>query len=206
MPAELAGGIPYQRCAEGAAAMSKLAFAIPRGVSREADRLYGELLILLGLLSLAAPFFVEATLAWSLFLAGVAGAWWWLLDRSPRGILAAAAWVLIALGLGLHLSFHILLGAIPLDLTLGGGFVLLGAAELLLGVERYRRRWAARLLMIAGGAAAIVFGVCVPIVWPAIPNWAGAVTIATMFIGFGAGLLLGDYQSRTSRVAPTAAG
>lgn len=57
-------------------------------LTREADRLYGELLIILAVLSAAAPLFVEATLAWSLLLTGVAGVWWIAIDRTPRGLLA----------------------------------------------------------------------------------------------------------------------
>lgn len=67
-------------------------------LTREVDRLYGELLIILAVLSAAAPLFVEATLAWSLLLTGVAGVWWIAIDRTLRGLLAGAAWALIALG------------------------------------------------------------------------------------------------------------
>jgi len=170
-------------------------------LAREADRLYGELLILLGLLALAAPFFVEATLAGSLLLAGAAGVWWIALDRSTRGLVAAAAWSLIALGLGAHLTFHILLGVIPLDLALGLGFGLLGLAELVLGEERYRGRRVARRLLVLGGAAAIAFGVAVPIVWPAVPDWAGGVTVFVMFVGMGGALVADDVRRRARQAS-----
>ena len=169
-------------------------------LTREADRLYGELLIILAVLSAAAPLFVEATLAWSLLLTGVAGVWWIAIDRTPHGLLAGAAWALIALGLGLHLAFHILLGAFPLDIALGGGFLLLGIAELWFGLERFRRRPTARLVTIAGGAVAIVFGLSVPFVWPNLPTWAGAATVSLMLAGLGAGLLIGGARRR--RQAP----
>jgi hypothetical protein len=171
--------------------MSKSRTLFRIGGARGADRLYGELLILLAVVSAAAPLFVEATLAWTLFLAGLAGIWWVAVDRSTRGLLAAAGWTLVTLGLGLHLAFHILLGVVPLGLTLGLGFVLLGAAELSLGAERYRRRAAARIALIAGGAAAVLFGLAVPVVWPSLPSWAGGATVAVMFATFGAGLLIG---------------
>ena len=163
---------------------------------REVDRLYGELLVILAVLSAAAPLFVEATLAWSLLLAGIAGVWWIAIDRTPRGLIAGAAWALIALGLGAHLTFHILLGALPLDIALGGGFLLLGIAELWLGLERYRRRPAARLVTVAGGAVAIVFGLSVPFVWPNLPAWAGALVVALTLGEFGAGLLIGGARRR----------
>jgi uncharacterized membrane protein HdeD (DUF308 family) len=165
-------------------------------LTREADRLYGELLVVLAVLSAAAPLFVEATLAWSLLLTGVAGLWWIAVDRTPRGLLAGAAWALIALGLGLHLTFHILLGAFPLDIALGGGFLLLGITELWFGLERYRRRPAARLVTVAGGAVAIVFGLSVPFVWPDLPAWAGAATVSLTLGGLGAGLLIGGARRR----------
>jgi hypothetical protein len=161
------------------------------GLARGVDRLYGELLILLAVISVAAPLFVEATLAWTLFLAGLAGLWWIALDRTTRGLAAAAGWTLITLGLGFHLAFHAFLGVLPLGLTLGLGFVLLGIAELSLGAERYSRRPAARIALIAGGAIAVVFGLAVPVVWPDLPSWAGGATVATMFATFGAGLLIG---------------
>jgi len=168
----------------------------PSALTREADRLYGELLLILAVLSAAAPLFVEATLAWSLLLAGVAGVWWLAVDRTPRGLLAGVAWALIAIGLGLHLSLHVMLSVVPLELALGLGFILLGVAELWLGIDRYRRRPAARLVTIAGGAVAVVFGVAAPLVWPSLPSWAGAVTVSLMFAGFGAGLLIGGSRRR----------
>ncbi|HLK25955.1 MAG TPA: hypothetical protein VKT30_14980 [Caulobacteraceae bacterium] len=176
----------------------------PSPLTREADRLYGELLLILAILSAAAPLFVEATLAWSLLTAGIAGVWWIAVDRTPRGLLAGVAWAVIALALGLQLTFHLLIDVLPLDLALGGGFVLLGVAELWLGLERYRRRPAARIVMVVGGAVAVVFGVSAPLVWPSLPNWAGAATVALMMGGFGAGLLIGSLRLRRARDAPAA--
>ncbi len=168
----------------------------PSALTREADRLYGELLLMLAVLSAAAPLFVEATLAWSLLTAGVAGVWWIAIDRTPRGLLAGAAWALIALVLGLQLTFHLGLDLLPLDLALGGGFLLLGVAELWLGLERYSRRPAARLATLAGGAVAAAFGLACPLIWPSLPSWAGAATVALMLGGFGAGLLIGGGHRR----------
>lgn len=164
--------------------------------ARGADRFYGFFLLLLAVASAAAPMFVEATLAWTLFLAGLAGLSWLALDRSPRGFLAAAGWALVALGLGFHLVFHAFLGMISLSLVLGLGFVLLGAAEIAFGVERYRpggARWA----LVAGGAIAVGFGLSIPLLWPALPNWAGGVAMAVMFAGFGAALLIGVARGKT---------
>jgi len=163
--------------------------------ARRADRLYGELLILLAAISALAPLFAEATLAWTLFLAGVAGLWWLAIDRSPRGLFAAAGWTLVALGLGYHLAFHAFLGVTHLGLILGAGFLLLGAAELFLGAQRYRARPIARLVMIAGGLVSIGFGLTVPLAFPDLPDWAGGATVATMFASFGAGLLIGDRRA-----------
>jgi uncharacterized membrane protein HdeD (DUF308 family) len=168
-------------------------------LTREADRLYGELLVILAVLSAAAPLFVEATLAWSLLVTGVAGVWWIAIDRTPRGLLAGAAWALIALGLGLHLTFHIFLGAFPLGLVLAGGFLLLGIAELWFGLERHRRRPTARLVTLAGGAAAIAFGLSIPFMWPDLPTWAGAATVSLTLGGLGAGLLIGGARRRRPR-------
>ncbi|HXQ12270.1 MAG TPA: hypothetical protein VN805_14840 [Caulobacteraceae bacterium] len=171
-------------------------------LTREVDRLYGELLLVLAVLSAAAPLFVEATLAWSLLLTGVAGVWWIAIDRTLRGLLAGLAWALIALGLGLHLTFHFLLGALPLDIALGGGFLLLGIAELWFGLERFRRRPTARLVTVAGGAVAIVFGLSVPFAWPNLPSWAGAATVSLMLAGLGGGLLIGSARRRRRHVHP----
>lgn len=164
--------------------------------ARAADRFYGFFLILLALASAAAPMFVEATLAWTLLLAGLVGLSWLAFDRSPRGFIAAAGWALVALGMGLHLVFHAFLGVISLGLVLGLGFVLLGAAEILFGVERYRPG-AARLALIAGGAIAIGFGLSIPIIWPALPSWAGGDVMAVMFAGFGAALLIGAARAKS---------
>lgn len=84
----------------------------------------------------------------------------------------------------------------PLDIALGGGFLLLGIAELWFGFERFRRRPAARLVTTAGGAVAIVFGLCVPFVWPDLPSWAGAATVCLTLAGLGAGLLIGGARRR----------
>jgi len=161
-------------------------------IARGADRLYGDLLILLALVSLAAPLFAAATLAWALVLAGLAGIWWLALDRTMHGMIAAAGWTLVTLALGLHLAFHIGFELVPLDLTLCVGFVLLGGAELLLALARYRRRRAARLILIVGAAAAIAFGLAVPFYLLDMPDWAPGVTLALMFLGVGVALLIGS--------------
>ena len=160
-------------------------------LARGADRLYGDLLLLLAAVSLTAPFFATATLAWALLLAGLAGIWWLALDRTPHGMIAAAGWTLVTLALGLHLAFHVGLDVLPLDLTLCVGFVLLGAAELLLALARYRQRRVARLILIIGAAAAVAFGLAVPFYLPDMPDWAPGVTLALMFGAVGAALLVG---------------
>jgi hypothetical protein len=116
--------------------------AEPSEPAKRADRFYGAFLILLAIASAVAPLFAEATLAWTLLLAGLIGISWLALDRTPRGFLAAVGWSLVAFGLGLHLVFHVLLNVISLDLTLGLGFIILGAAEILFGFERYPGRQA----------------------------------------------------------------
>jgi hypothetical protein len=164
--------------------------------ARGADRLYGELLIALAAFSAAAPLFVEATLAWSLLLAGLAGLWWIAVDRTPRGLVAAAGWTFITLGLGAHLTFHVGLGVAPLEVTLGLGFILLGMAEFMLALGRYRQRSVARLASLAGGAVAVAFGIAFPIVWPDVPSWLGGGAMAVMFATFGVSLLVGDASGR----------
>ena len=163
----------------------------PTEPAKRADRFYGAFLILLAVASAMAPLFVGATLGWTLLLAGLIGLTWLMLDRTPRGRLAAIGWSLVALALGLHLVFHILLGVIPLGLTIGGGFILLGVAEILFGLERYAHSVGARVAMVFGGAAAFIFGVAVPIAFPDIPDWSGGVTMGLMFAAFGVALELG---------------
>jgi uncharacterized membrane protein HdeD (DUF308 family) len=167
-----------------------------KSLARGADRLYGDLLILLAALSAAAPFFAEATLAWTLLVAGVAGVWWIALDRTMHGFLASVGWTLVSLGLGLHLAFHIGIDVLPLQGTLAAGFILLGVTELLLGVERYRRRPVARLALIVGAAVAIAFGVAVPLALPEMPDWLISTAVAVMLGTFGVGLLLGARRVR----------
>jgi len=164
---------------------------VPTEPAKRADRFYGAFLILLAVASATAPLFAEATLGWTLLLAGLIGLTWLMLDRTPRGRVAASAWSLIALALGLHLVFHILLNVIPLGLAIGVGFVALGVAEALFGLERYSHSKGARVAMVLGGAAAFIFGVSVPLMWPDIPNWAGGVTMGLMFAAFGVALELG---------------
>lgn len=177
--------------------------AFPGGdAARSADRFYGAFLILLGAASTAAPFFAEATLAWTLLLAGVVGAAWLILDRSPQGFLAAAGWSLVAVGLGLHLGFHLLLDVVPLGLTLGLGFILLGVAEILFGLERYPHSKGARIALVIGGAGAVMFGLAAPTVWPDIPSWAGGATVGLMFATFGVALELGAVRKRAKLRAP----
>jgi hypothetical protein len=159
--------------------------------ARKADRLYGELLVLLAVMSAFAPLFVGATLAWAMLLAGAAGLWWIGFDRTPHGLMAGAAWALIALGLGLHLTFHVLLDVVPLELTLGCGFVLLGLSEFILGLERYRPGRPARIAMMAGGGAAVLFGVMIPMIWPDIPSWAAAGALSIVLGTFGVAVLIG---------------
>ena len=158
---------------------------------RVADRLYGDLLLVLAGIALIAPLFAEATLAWELVLGGGSGAWWVFIDRTPRGLIAAIGWTLLALGLGLHLAFHVGFEVVPLDAALCAGFILLGAAELWLGLARYRTRPIARILLVLGAATAVAFGVSVPLLWPELPPWAASATLAVTFGTLGAGLLIG---------------
>ena len=181
--------------------MSKEAEVEPTEPAKRADRFYGAFLILLAIASAIAPLFAEATLAWTLLLAGLIGVSWLALDRTPRGFLAAVGWSLVALGLGLHLVFHVLLGVVPLGLTLGLGFVILGAAEILFGFERYPHSRGARLALVLGGAAAIAFGVAIPLAWPEIPDWAGGLTMGLMFAAFGIALEIGAARRRAKTAA-----
>lgn len=160
--------------------------------AREADRFYGVFLLALAAASAVAPLFVEATLAWTLFLAGLVGLSWLVFDRSPHGFIAAIGWTVLAGGLGYHLAFHALLDMSRLAMTLGAGFVLLGGAEIVFGLQRYRRVRPARVVLMIGGLAAVAFGVCTPLLWPNVPDWAGSATIAAMLATFGAALLLGS--------------
>jgi hypothetical protein len=181
--------------------MERLHLPSPAERAQAADRFYGMFLILLAAACAAAPLFAADTLAWALFLAGVLGVTWLALDRSPRGFIAAAGWALIALGMGFRLVFHALSGLISLGLLLGAGFVLLGGAEMLFGVERYRPG-GARYALVAGGAAAAAFGLSIPFFWPNPPDWSGGAAMALMFGGFGAALLIG--ASRGKPAGPAA--
>lgn len=160
--------------------------------TRAADRLYGDLLLVLAAAALVAPLFVEATLAWELALVGASGIWWVFLDRTPRGLAAAIGWTLLTLGLGLHLAFHIGFDILPLDATLCVAFILLGVAELWLGFVRYRTRPVARIVLFLGAVSAVAFGVSVPLLWPDLPTWAASVTLSVMFGALGSALLIGS--------------
>ena len=174
---------------------------VPTEPAKRADRFYGAFLILLAAASATAPLFAEATLGWTLLLSGLIGLTWLMLDRTPRGRVAAIGWSLVALALGLHLVFHILLGVIPLGLAIGVGFVALGAAEILFGLERYSHSIGARIAMVLGGVAAFAFGVSIPFTWPDIPNWAGGVTMGLMFAAFGVALELGAPWRHTDKLS-----
>jgi uncharacterized membrane protein HdeD (DUF308 family) len=163
----------------------------PTEPAKRADRFYGVFLMLLAVASAVAPLLAEATLGWTLLLAGLIGLTWLMLDRTPRGRLAAIGWSLVALALGLHLVFHLLLGAIPLGLAIAVGFMILGGAEILFGMERYAHSNGARIAMVLGGVAALIFAVSIPLTWPDIPNWAGGATMGLMFAAFGVALELG---------------
>ena len=65
---------------------AKRDFQLTAEPSGEADRYYGFLLILLAIASATAPLFVEATLGWTLFLAGLVGGTWLVFDRTPDGL------------------------------------------------------------------------------------------------------------------------
>jgi hypothetical protein len=178
-------------------------------LARGADRLYGDLLLVLAAMSAAAPLFAGATLAWALFLSGAAGLWWILLDRSMHGLLAAVGWTLVSLGLGLHLAFHLGLGVLPIEGTLSVGFILLGLAELLLGVERYRGKPLARLALILGAGVAIAFGLAAEFILMDLPDWVISTTVAVMLAAFGLALIFGaravhrKAQREADRTQPT---
>lgn len=156
-----------------------------------ADRFYGVFLLLLGALSALAPAFGGAMLAWGMSLAGLGGACWLLLDRSPRGLFAAVGWVVLCLGLGLQLVWHAEVSMEQLAITLAIGFVLLGAAEIVFGLARFQPHSAPRLVLVIGGAAAAAFGVALSLALPALPNWVAGAVLGLVFAGFGAGVLIG---------------
>lgn len=155
-----------------------------------ADRFYGVFLILLGLLSALAPAFGGAELAWGLSLAGLGGGCWLLLDRSPRGFFAAVGWVVLCLGLGLQLIWRTEVSMEQLALTLAGGFVLLGVAEIVFGLKRFKPHSAPRIALVAGGAAAAGFGVALSLALPTLPNWLAGAVLGLVFAGFGAAMLI----------------
>ncbi len=162
-----------------------------------ADRFYGVFLVLLGILSATAPVFGGAELAWGLSLAGIAGGCWLVLDRSPRGLFAAAGWVVLCLGLGLLLIWHEAVSMEQLAITLAAGFVMLGVAEIVFGLERFRPHSAPRIVLVIGGAAAAAFGVALSLALPSLPNWLGGVVLGVVFAGFGLGVLIGAGRRRS---------
>jgi len=164
-----------------------------------ADRFYGLFLVLLGVLSALAPLFGGAELAWGLSLAGIAGGCWLLLDRSPRGLFAAAGWVVLCLGLGLQLIWREAVSMEQLAITLAAGFVLLGAAEIVFGLKRFKPHSAPRIALVIGGAAAAAFGVALSLTLPALPNWLGGAVLGLVFAGFGLGVLIGAERRRNGR-------
>jgi len=173
---------------------------VPTEPAKRADRLYGAFLIVLAVASAVAPLFAEATLGWTLLLAGVIGLTWLMLDRTPSGRLVAFWWSLVALALGVHLVFHVLLGAIPLGLAISTGFIMLGLAEALFGLQRYSHSIGARIAMVLGGVAALAFGISIPLTWPDIPHWAGGATMGLMFAAFGVALELGAPWRHVSKL------
>jgi uncharacterized membrane protein HdeD (DUF308 family) len=170
--------------------------APPNEPAREADRFYGLFLFLLAAASVVAPLFAEATLGWTLFLSGLIGGTWLWIDRTPRGYAAAVTWSLTALLLGLHLTFHLLLGFFPLGLVIGLSFLLMGVAEAVFGMTRYAHSRGARTVLGLAGAASGLFGVMTLILWPEIPVWSGGLTMGLMFAAFGAALEFGAAQTR----------
>jgi uncharacterized membrane protein HdeD (DUF308 family) len=170
--------------------------APPTEPAREADRYYGFLLFLLALVSVVAPLFAEAFLGWTLFLSGLIGGTWLFLDRTPRGYAAAATWSVVAFALGLHLTFHLLLGIFPLGLVIGLSFLIMGGAEAVFGMTRYSHSRGARIALGLAGVASGLFGVTTLIIWPNIPVWSGGATLGLMFAAFGAALELGAAQKR----------
>ena len=169
-----------------------------------ADRFYGLFLIGLGAVCALGPVFGGASLAWGLTLAGLAGGCWLVLDRSPRGFLAAAGWSVISLGLGLQLILHATVTMDQLALTLAMGFVLLGLAEIIFGLERFKPHSAPRLALVAGGAAASAFGAVLSMALPALPSWAAGAVLGVVFAGFGIGVLLGARRRRRGAATDTA--
>ncbi len=164
--------------------------------AQAADRFYGVFLLVLAFVSLIAPAFGGAVLAWALTLAGITGGCWLLLDRSPRGFFAAIGWALVSLALGLQL---VMPGTLPVDilaLTLTLGFVTLGLAEIVFGLRRFRPHSAPRLTLILGGAAAIVFGAALSWAAPALPAWLAGAVLGLVFASFGLAVLFGSKRRR----------
>jgi hypothetical protein len=163
-----------------------------------ADRFYGVFLILLGLLSALAPVFEGAKLAWILSLAGLGGGCWLILDRSPRGFFAGAGWVVLCLGLGLLLVWREEVSMEQLAVMLAGGFLLLGGAEIVFGLERFRPHSAPRIALVLGGAAAAGFGVALSLALPGLPNWLAGAVLGVVFAGFGVGVLIGANRRKAN--------
>jgi len=176
--------------------MSEENDAPPTEPAREADRYYGFLLFFMALASVAAPLFAEAGLGWTLFLSGLIGGIWLVLDRTPRGYSAAVIWSVVAFALGVHLTFHVLLGLYPLQLIVGLGFLVMGIAIGVFGMTRYSHSPGARLALGLSGLVSGLFGVAVLLVGPNVPIWSGGTTLGLMFAAFGAALEIGAAQKR----------
>lgn len=98
---------------------------------------------------------------------------------------------MLCLGLGLQLVWHAAVSMEQLALTLTVGFIMLGVAEIVFGLERFKPHSAPRIALVVGGAAAAAFGVVLSLALPTLPNWLAGVVLGLVFAGFGAGVLIG---------------
>lgn len=160
--------------------------------------LFGALLVLLGVLALAAPMITglaaTITLGILIFAAGLAGLIATLRDRDLPGRGWAILWAISAIVLGGLLAFWPASGLITITLFLAAAFIVRGgfAIALAFSVRKALRSW---WWVALGGLVTLALGLMILFSWPVSAAVMLGVLVAVDLLFYGAVLIVAGFTT-----------
>jgi uncharacterized membrane protein HdeD (DUF308 family) len=166
--------------------------------------LLGLLIIGLGLVAIALPFFstlaVEAFVAWLLIGSGILQFIHAVQSKHSKASVLRFIWSLFYIAGGLVLIFYPLAGILSLTLTLGAFILTGGVIQTAMAIQQQPESgWAWHL---AGGIIGILFGLLIIGAWPSNAPWLLGLLVGFNFISDGFPLLALAFSDETDGFWP----
>ncbi|MGB7413034.1 MAG: HdeD family acid-resistance protein [Thermosynechococcaceae cyanobacterium] len=166
--------------------------------------LLGLLIIGLGLVAIALPFFttlaVEAFVAWLLIGSGILQFIHSVQVRYSKTAVLQFIWSIFYISGGLILLFYPLAGVLSLTLSLGAFILIGGAIQTAMAIQqRPESGW---LWHLGGGIVGVLFGIVIIAAWPVNAPWLLGLLVGFNLISDGTPLLALAFSDRTGGFWP----